>query len=298
MRFRGHQFGLIYGLLLTVFSLYVLLDTFVIQDVQQIAVLIQETTAVETELAEKNEKEPIITDSSYEDENIQITLKQYREYDSDIYVAEVILSDAAYLKTAFAKDSYGRNVAEKTSEIAGRCGAILAVNGDYYGVQEHGYVLRNRTLYRSTASREQEDLVIWEDGSFGIFMEGEASAEALLNAGASQILSFGPALVEEGEILIWEGERLEAEGHPRTAIAAVSALNYLFVVVDGRTDASEGLTLYELAEFLQSLGAETAYNLDGGGSSTMYFNGKLINNPTSDGRRFRERSVSDIVYIG
>ena len=65
-----------------------------------------------------------------------------------------------------------------------------------------------------------------------------------------------------------------------------------------RTDESEGLSLYQMAEFLQSLGAETAYNLDGGGSSTMVFNGELVNNPTTSGRSVKERSVSDIVYIG
>ena len=56
------------------------------------------------------------------------------------------------------------------------------------------------------------------------------------------------------------------------------------------------LTLF--ATFLQGLGAKCAYNLDGGGSSTMNFNGKLINKPTTDGRKISERSVSDIVYIG
>ena len=54
----------------------------------------------------------------------------------------------------------------------------------------------------------------------------------------------------------------------------------------------------ELAEFMDRLGVETAYNLDGGGSSTMYFNGEIINNPTTSGRSIQERSVSDIVYIG
>ena len=71
-----------------------------------------------------------------------------------------------------------------------------------------------------------------------------------------------------------------------------------FVVSDGRTEESEGLSLLELAEFMDRLGVETAYNLDGGGSSTMYFNGEIINNPTTSGRSIQERSVSDIVYIG
>ena len=78
----------------------------------------------------------------------------------------------------------------------------------------------------------------------------------------------------------------------------INDLHYLFVVSDGRTNESEGLSLYELAEFLQSLGVKTAYNLDGGGSSTMYFNGNVINQPTTRGKNIKERSVSDIVYIG
>ena len=56
--------------------------------------------------------------------------------------------------------------------------------------------------------------------------------------------------------------------------------------------------MYELAQLMQSLGTQTAYNLDGGGSSTLYFNGTVVNNPTTNGRRIQERSVSDIVYIG
>ena len=86
--------------------------------------------------------------------------------------------------------------------------------------------------------------------------------------------------------------------NPRTAIGILEPLHYVFVVSDGRTEESEGLTLYELAEFMQSIGAATAYNLDGGGSSTIYFNGEVINNPTTDGKSIRERSVSDIVYVG
>ena len=84
----------------------------------------------------------------------------------------------------------------------------------------------------------------------------------------------------------------------RTAIGIIDELHYVFIVSDGRTDESEGLSLYELAEFMQSLGTTVAYNLDGGGSSTMVFNGEVINNPTTNGKSIKERSVSDIVYIG
>jgi exopolysaccharide biosynthesis protein len=86
--------------------------------------------------------------------------------------------------------------------------------------------------------------------------------------------------------------------NPRTAIAYVEPLHYLIVVSDGRTSESKGLKLYQMANFLKGLGATVAYNLDGGGSSTMYFGGKVINNPTTNGKTISEREVSDIVYIG
>ena len=122
----------------------------------------------------------------------------------------------------------------------------------------------------------------------------------MLAAGARQILSFGPALLLDNEISVTKDEEVgkAKTSNPRTAIGIIDDLHYLFVVSDGRTTESEGLTLYELAAFLQSLSTTTAYNLDGGGSSTMYFNGKVINNPTTSGKSIKERSVSDIVYIG
>lgn len=81
------------------------------------------------------------------------------------------------------------------------------------------------------------------------------------------------------------------------AIAFLDFLHYLMVVADGRTSQSQGLSLYQLALSLQEMGVKTAYNLDGSGSSTMIFYGEVINHPTTNGT-IKERSVSDIVYIG
>ncbi len=124
--------------------------------------------------------------------------------------------------------------------------------------------------------------------------------ENLVNKGAYNILSFGPALVEDEEIVVNTNTEVgqAMKSNPRTAIGIIDANHYVFVVSDGRTSASSGLSIYELATFMKSLGCTTAYNLDGGGSSTMYFNGKVVNNPTTNGNRISERKVSDIVYIG
>ncbi len=252
---------------------------------------------------QKNDREnlaPIITDNSYTDDNIAITITEYRENDTTLYVADIRLATAEPLKTAFAKGAYGKNVTEKTSEMAEDNDAILAINGDYYGAKEKGYVLRNGVLYRNKADDDREDLVIFKDGSFDIIFEKSVSADTLLDAGAQQILSFGPALVTDGQITVTKDEEVgkAKSSNPRTAIGIIDELHYVFVVSDGRTSESEGLSLYELAEFMQAVGAKIAYNLDGGGSSTMVFNGRVINNPTSSGKSIKERSVSDIVYIG
>lgn len=283
----------LYALALGAFTAYVLLNTFLVS-----RVYIQ---AAPAETAESTQSaEAVVTETEYQDGNISIRLSAYREEDSAVYVADIQLASPEYLKTALADNAYGKNLTEKTSVMARSAGAILAINGDYYGVQEFGYVLRNGVLYRDTPVSGKEDLVIFADGSFRIIREDEISAQSLLEAGAEQILSFGPALVENGEVSVEKGQEVSRakSGNPRTAIGIVGENHYVFVVSDGRTSDSQGLSLYELAEFMQSLGVTTAYNLDGGGSSTLYFNGQVVNQPTTNGKKIQERSVSDIVCIG
>ena len=182
-----------------------------------------------------------------------------------------------------------------------RTTALLAINGDCYGMRNAGYVVRNGVLYRSeSAGSDQEDLVIYADGTFKIIREGDVSAQELVDAGAWQVLSFGPGLVENGAVMVQPGEEVgrAKASNPRTAIGKVSDGHYVFVVSDGRTDESEGLSLSDLATFMTSeLGVECAYNLDGGGSSTMVFEGNVVNKPTSSGNSIKEREVTDIVYL-
>ncbi|MBQ9825385.1 MAG: phosphodiester glycosidase family protein [Solobacterium sp.] len=240
-----------------------------------------------------------ITDTSYSDENISIEIKEYEYLDTMIYAADVKISDLSYLYSVFAEDVYGKNVTEKTSEMAADAGALLAVNGDYYGARNSGYVIRNGTLYRESASDAQV-LAVMSDGSFEIVSDSEVSAEELLQSGAIQVYSFGPGLIEDGEITVSLNDEVgkAKASNPRTAVCEIEPLHYLFVVSDGRTEESEGLSLYELASFLETLGVANAYNLDGGGSSAMVFMNEVINNPTTTGRKISERSVSDAICIG
>ena len=236
-------------------------------------------------------------DSTVTTDNYTITLTEYYQNNTKIYVADVTLTSAQYLKTAFANDTYGKNVTATTSSIAQSKNAILAINGDYYGVQESGYVIRNGIVYRSTA-KGCDVLCIYADGTMEIVSDSEYTADELVAKGVWQAFTFGPSLVENSSVTVGVNDEVgkAMASNPRTAIGMIDANHFVFVVSDGRTSESAGLSLYELATFMQSLGVKTAYNLDGGGSSTIYFNGSVVNNPTTGGS-IKERGVSDIVYI-
>ncbi len=240
------------------------------------------------------------TATAYEDDNKAIAIETYERNSTQIHVATVTVKGDASIKTALADETYGRNVKAKTSTTAQSVNAILAVNGDYYGARDAGYVIRNGQLLRSDSQdANQEDLVIYQDGSFEIIREGDITAQELLNKGAVQVLSFGPALIENSQVAVDSADEVgkAMASNPRTAIGIIDDKHYVLVVSDGRTDESKGLSLKELADFMKELKVTTAYNLDGGGSSTMYFNGQIINKPTTNGHNIEEREVSDIVYL-
>lgn len=287
--------------LVLMFSLavFVLLEAMVLPQSYATVATASETQDSTSSVSEAS-AEASVTETSYSDENISITISTVRYLETDVYIADIQVSDISYLKAAFANDTYGKNVTASTSSIASSHDAILAINGDFYGARNAGYVLRNGTLYRSASrSSSQEDLAILEDGSFEIFTEGSVSAESLEEE-AWQVFSFGPALIDDGEIVVGEVDEVgqSMASNPRTVICEIDQGHYLFVVADGRTSESAGLTLYEMAQLLTQYDVKVAYNLDGGGSSTMVFNGTVINRPTTNGRTIKERSVSDIVYIG
>ena len=297
---KPYAYASVLGLLLIGSFSYSMLKTFVLAET--ISTVATTNTSSNTTQASQAAKTATITNSSYKDENISIKLTEMTVNHTQVYVADVTVSSSEYLKTAFAQNSFGTNVTAKTSVTAAENDAILAVNGDYYGANSSGYVIRNGVVYRDTVREDSSngDLAIYKDGSFKVIYEDKISAEQLVNDGVVNLLAFGPALVENGEISVGRNEEVgqAMASNPRTAIGIIDENHYIIVVSDGRTSESEGLSLYRLAEIMKSYGSKTAYNLDGGGSSTLYFNGQVINKPTTGGNKISERAVSDIVYIG
>ncbi len=245
------------------------------------------------------EPEPIVyelisNDTMYQDQDMTITIEKIRKFESDVYVAHVQVRNMAVVHAMFAKDTFGKNISEATSKMAKRAGAILAINGDFHGYRFRGLIIRNGRLYLDTPRSAPDNTVMLMnlDGTMSSIIEGSIPGEEVLASGVYQSFSFGPVLVNDGEITSLESNFARRK-NPRTAIGMIEPYHYVIVVADGRTAQSPGLSMQELAQTFVDLGASFAYNLDGGGSSALWFQNKIINKPTFDGTKFGERAVSD-----
>lgn len=116
---------------------------------------------------------------------------------------------------------------------------------------------------------------------------------------AEDITNGVPQLIKNGVIEItWQEEKSSKSfvetKHPRTAVAKLKDGKFLMITVDGRSEASGGIGLEDLAKVLLELGAIDAMNLDGGGSTTMFLDGKVVNHPSD---KEGERKVGDAILV-
>lgn len=278
------------------------LDRFVVEHVEQTGV----TSAAAATASTASDSTAKITDTSYTSDlakiNITKTVTGTGSSQVTYFVADLNLKQGTVLASAFAKDSFGENITETTSVIAENNNAIFAINGDYYGFRDTGIIIRNGVAYRDKGARE--GLAFYKDGSVKVYDETQTDADTLVADGVWQTVSFGPAVVKDSkqvdgidqvEVDTNFGNHSIQGQQPRTALGFIDDNHYVFVVVDGRAEGySVGVTMPELAQIMIELGCQAAYNIDGGGSSTMYFNGKLVNNPLG---RNQERGTSDILFI-
>ncbi len=307
---KPFAWAMIAATLLTLSSVTVLLDTFVIQRVGTSGeVIVSVSSSSSSESSSESESSssssaivPTFTENSYTDEHMTLTISTLRRHNTTVYVADIQVDDPLYLKTALAHDTYGRNITQKTSSMATNHGAFFAINGDYYGARSDGFVVRNGTLYRNTknTSASGQALIMDSEGNFSILNESQTSRQDLIDTHPLHAWSFGPALIKDGTIAVTSSSEVNqsSSSNPRTAIGQIAVGHYVCIVSDGRLTNEAGLSLLELAQEFAALGCTQAYNLDGGGSSTMWFNGRIINQPVNSGSTISERSVSDCVYLG
>ncbi len=233
----------------------------------------------------------------YEDESITVTMESRKIDDSVYHIAWVKIAHPSQLRAALA-GPYGSKKTAKTSEIAAANNAVVAINGDYFQYRSSGYEVRQGEVLRKTPNTKLDLLVVDENGDFHIFKKSnKKELTAFLQEHTPvNAFTFGPALVKDGEVQYINNTYGFApqDRAPRVGIGQIGPLEYVLVVVDGRQeDYSRGISIKMLAEFMGELGCQQAFNLDGGGSATMVFNGACYNSISDKS----ERNISDIIYF-
>ncbi|NMD38777.1 MAG: phosphodiester glycosidase family protein [Christensenellaceae bacterium] len=253
-------------------------------------------------LEETQGRDPIaenFTENSYEDQTIKIKMEHGRFEDCDYHVAYVEIVDPSQLRTGLAGELGSKRVL-KTSELAPKFNALVAINGDFYTQVQSGFIVRQGEVYRKKTSSNLDFLLIDSMGDFHIIVRGKEEQvnqikELIETKEIVNGFCFGPALVIDGQVQqIPENYQFAPHyKNPRAGIAQLGPLKYALVVVDGRLNDSEGLDLTQFSHLMKEIGSVHAYNLDGGNSAALYFKDSLYSTKSVE----NERSITDIIYF-
>lgn len=253
-----------------------------------------DTVSLSEKFAEMYSDEIVETGESYQSSDISVSVTKHTTDDGSVtyYVADIYLKDITSFQTIMAGNTYGVGYRDEISNMAQKADALVAVNGDYYGNTNEGVVIRNGVIYRANPTN-CDVCVLYYDGTMKVMPGSSFSMEEAIADGAWQAWTFGPALLDgNGQALdTFSSTNRIISANPRTAIGYYEPGHYCLVVVDGRGD-SDGMTLPELSQLFEDMGCKAAYNLDGGNSSIMVWNGEVINDPSGGGR-----ASSDAVII-
>ena len=237
------------------------------------------------------------TEDLYRTEDIYVSVRSVSDattYSDYIvyYVADIYLQNIEDFRTEPAGSSFKSQSAGFVKKVGSRVNAVLACSGDYY-VDNKGLLIRNGVLYRNMKGKF-DICVLYRDGTVKTFLPEEYEKDDIIASDPWQVWSFGPALLlGDGSPRKDFGTSQIAGRNPRCMLGYYEPGHYALVVVDGRQSRySMGLTLQDLAQLAADLGFTVAYNLDGGKTAVMCWQGEVYSQPQDGGR-----SVSDIIYI-
>lgn len=250
-------------------------------------------------------EEVVVTENSYSSPNVSITIDK-KEYISSgngnksvYFVADIYVGSMECFSSSLLGDQLTYYATQPMMDFAPSVGAICAINGDFTCYQDFdGYAItfRKGQLYRRGDYSTYQVCALFEDGTMETYFPKEYSFDELLERGLWQFWHFGPLLINQNGTpnTKFDWQDGIAYANPRTAVGYYEPGHYCYVVVDGRqNDYSAGLSLSELAQLMVDMGCKTAYNLDGGGSAQMYFNGEIISSPSNG----NPRPLGDILYV-
>ena len=239
---------------------------------------------------------------AYEDPTISVSIVQKRysgpHYDCDYWVADIKIADASQLRTMAANGFDDFYTEEYGAVIAKRVNAVLAIDGDYFTYTGEGYILRQGEVFLNVLKGRRDILLVDEDGDFHIIRYA-VKEDAVSTIDGKKVINafyFGPALIIDGKInyeMDMRADMAAEEGRQRMCIAQVGPLEYKCICCMGPARGSGGMTMLEFARTVAKEGVQTAYNLDGGDSCMMIFNGEKIN----DVENKSMRKITDIVYF-
>ena len=241
-------------------------------------------------------EEQVLTDHSYSDPTVSISWNMYRDelsYSKPVtfFVADVLVRDISFLKTAFAKKTYAAGGVAPMEKVAKSNNCIVAISGDFARWHKNGLIIRNGEILRNR--RYTSDLcVLYRNGAMETYESGSVPIETILSMEPWQSWHFGPELLDhEGQIKKRFNTKV-AGRNPRSVIGYYEPGHYCLVLVDGRQGKySGGLNMQELSQLMHTLGCVRAYNLDGGATAHMTWVDKVINSPS------RERKVNDVICV-
>ncbi len=253
------------------------------------------------------EGEPVRTEMSYKSERVSIEVTRYDSSPLQrhlvYFVADIHIQDIEALRTESWDGQFGAHGDKpwaKVTRMAQAANALIAINGDYYTYHPRtGLVIRNGVRYAPDPWKPwagHQILLLYRDGTVAVFDSDTFDPEATDLSEVWQAWEFGPSLLDEtGKARSAFHQKYHDinRENPRTAFGYYEPGHYCFVVVDGRkTGYSNGLTLAQEAELMESLGCTVAFNLDGGQTTQLYWNDSIFNVPYDKGR-----STSDIICI-
>lgn len=187
--------------------------------------------------------------------------------------------------------------------------AVFGVNDDQFGFriynhQKVGIIIRNAKLINNKTRKSGnlswptlDTAAFFNDGSMLTFSSQEHTGEEYLEMGADTVLSFGPWLVQRGQINTL-CKKYFTTREPRTAIGMIEPYHYIVLSVEGRVKQSRGVGMQWLAEKMMELHAQEAINLDGGKTTSIVFMGKCLKSNNPSGKSLKRRSVTGMITLG
>lgn len=213
-------------------------------------------------------------------------------------IAEVKIADGSQFRRKLTEDTYGSSVQLYATELASAANAVVAANADFYAYRQTGLTVYQRQLFRNQPDK-LDTCFITSSGDMLFSRAGELTSDAEVQQYIADndvlfTLSFGPVLVENGEAQHCDGYPIGEmdQEYSRSGIGMTDELHYLLMTVN-HTDMRPRANVNEFARFMAAKGCVKAYNLDGGQTSEIVFQGEAVNHVDFGA----ERTVSDIIYF-